>query len=153
MELTIGAVTVTVAGLMLGNELAVAVVHSTLWRLPAAVHVAVAAALAKIYGSIMPCWYAATLFTTLAVATVFPWGTGSWSILGAAVVWAATIALAIVVLAPINHRVALWAADAVPSDWLAQRRRWDRFHALRIVLALGGWLALVVGVLLACRGN
>ena len=76
---------------------------------------------------------------------------GSWVIVGAAAPFAASIGLTIAVLVPINNRVAVWDADALPSDWTLQRRRWDRFHALRVAILLAGWCALIVGDLMLCR--
>lgn len=99
----------------------------------------------------MPFWYAGTLLLTVAVAVVFPWKAGSWAVVGAGALFAAAIGLTIAILVPINNRVAGWEADALPSDWKIQRRRWDRVHSLRVVLLLAGWLALVAGVLMLCR--
>jgi hypothetical protein len=138
---------------MMGNEVAVAIVHAALRRLPDAAHVPVAVALARVYGRVMPFWYAGTLLLTIGIVVVFPWGVGSWVVVGAAVLFAATIALAAIVLAPINSRVAAWDVESLPPDWLNERRRWDRLHRLRVVLLIAGWTALVAGVLMLYRGG
>jgi hypothetical protein len=153
MGVALGAVTVVVVGLMVGNEVAVAIVHAALRRLADAAHVPVAVALARVYGRLMPFWYAGTLLLTIGVVVVVPWGVGSWVVIGAAVLFAATIVLAAVVLAPLNNRVAAWDVESLPPDWLKERRQWDRLHLLRVVLLIAGWVALVAGVLMLCRGD
>ena len=60
-------VAVIVAGLMVGNELAVAMfVHPTLDRLPDAVHLPAANALVRVMGKFMPFWYILVFLLTLA---------------------------------------------------------------------------------------
>ena len=74
IELTLAAAAVVVAGLMVCAELAVAaLVHPTLWRVPDGVHAAATFALARVFGRVMPFWYAGTLLLTISVAAVFPW--------------------------------------------------------------------------------
>lgn len=41
---------------------------------------------------------------------------------------------------PINVVIRSWAADAPPPDWLEKLHRWDRFHAIRTIAALAGFL-------------
>lgn len=153
MELTLGAVAILTAGLMVGNESAVAVVHAAIRRLPDVAHAATAKSLAGAFGRAMPFWYAGTLMLTIAVAAIFPWGAGSWRVVGAAAIFAASIVLTIAVLVPINNRIAKWDLSDLPPDWLAERQRWDRFHTLRVALLCGGYAALVVGVLTSCPAD
>ena len=58
----LNVVAIIVAGLMVGNELAIAVfVHPTLDRLPDDVHLPAASALARVLGRFMPFWYILSL--------------------------------------------------------------------------------------------
>ena len=55
----LNAVSIVIAGLMVGNELAIAAfVHPTLDRLPDDVHLPASIALARLLGMFMPFWYA-----------------------------------------------------------------------------------------------
>lgn len=128
-----------VAGALVGNELAVALVHAQLVRLDDRTHARAVRPLAALFGRVMPPWYALTLVLTLAVlAAARPRGTPAWWMTaGAAALFAGSIAVTLVALAPINARVAAWDVEHLPSDWKAERRRWDERHRVRVaVLAL-----------------
>ena len=59
-------VAMTLSGWMVGNEITVGVfVHPKLWTLPPATHLQAVQPLARIYGTVMPFWYAATLLVSL----------------------------------------------------------------------------------------
>ena len=71
MTEVLNVVAIIVAGLMVGNELAIAVfVNPTLDRLPDAVHLPAASALARVLGRFMPFWYVLVLLLTLAVVLI-----------------------------------------------------------------------------------
>ena len=58
-------ITTLCAGLLIGNELSVAVfLHPLLTRLPDTVHATTAKALARLFGRVMPFWYALALILT-----------------------------------------------------------------------------------------
>src|SRR6476620_6892169 len=62
---------IVVAGTLTGSELAVAVFfHPRINRLEDAVHVRAVQALAKVFGTVMPFWYAFTFLLVLAVTFV-----------------------------------------------------------------------------------
>lgn len=77
--LIVDVVTLTLAGLVVGNELAfAAIVHPVLYRLPDPVHFAGANAFAKLLGRVMPFWYALVLVLTASLAVLEHQSTGSW---------------------------------------------------------------------------
>jgi len=146
------AAAILLAGLMVGNELAVtAFIHPQLRRLPDAAHAAAARALARLYGAVMPGWYAAVLAASTWLAFLL-WREGeAW--LGAAVaslLWLASI-LFTVFGGPvrINSAVGKWDLEALPADWKEQRLRWDSLHALRVLLLLAALTCLVWGAVSA----
>jgi hypothetical protein len=50
---------------------------------------------------------------------------------------------------PVNKRVSGWAAtESAPLEWTRLRRQWEYSHAVRAVLTMAGFGALVVSVLL-----
>jgi hypothetical protein len=101
----------------------------------------------------MPFWYAATL--ALAVAVTFAIGpigsTPALLALGSSALWAVSIVFSLVGPVPINNRVSAWDPDALPDDWLDQRRRWDHLHSVRVAIILIAFLAEVAACLLARR--
>lgn len=130
-------------GTLAGNELAVgAFVHPTLSRLSDENHAAAVQALGRVLGKVMPFWFVSTF---LAVAHL------AWH-RGGCMYWLSSLLVVASVLftfwgpLPINHRVVAWDLKSLPSNWKADRRRWDRLHAIRILITLAALVALACGV-------
>jgi uncharacterized membrane protein len=69
----LNVVAIIVAGLMVGNKLAIAVfVYPALNRLPDDVHLPAASALARVMGTVMPLWYILVFLLTLAEVVIQP---------------------------------------------------------------------------------
>ena len=150
MTEVLNVVAVVVAGLLVGNELAIAAfVHPTLNRLPDAVHLSVASALARLLGRVMPFWYVLVLLLTSAAAGVRWHQSGRlpvW-ITTSVILWVLTIAYSLAVEVPINNRVASWAPITPPDDWKTDRNKWDLHHGWRVVLLTVALACLVMGVM------
>jgi hypothetical protein len=145
VDLTAALVTVLLAG----SELAIGVfVHPVLFKLPDVAHAETAKPLARILGKVMPFWYAAALLCVVAALFTRAVGTASWwGCLSSAVLLAVTVPFSLICLVPINNRVAAWDLHLLPGDWKNDRRRWDRFHSIRIVILLLASVAILVAVL------
>lgn len=141
---------IVVLGLMCGSELNIgAFAHPTLNRQSRDVHIPVRAGYAMLFGRIMPFWMSAS--TLLNLLLLFP-----FAHLGAISTRYAQIAFAIQVFAvlfslggpvPINNRIKLWTPMNLPTDWQAQERRWDLYHAIRTAALIVAFVLLVVGAL------
>ncbi len=142
-------IAVLVTLLLTGSEFAIGVfVHPVLSKLQDASHAEAAKALARLLGRVMPFWYAAALL--LVVASLFTRATGSWSwwaSLSSAALLAVTVPFSLICLVPINNRVAAWDLNALPGDWRSDRRRWDQYHVIRIVILILASVAIVAAVL------
>jgi uncharacterized membrane protein len=132
--LEIAAIVTT--GILAGCEFAVAVFfHPSISRLPDTVHIQAAQALAKILGRVMSFWYPVSVLLTFAATFVVhtiqsqPW----WLALSSAVLLALICIYSLLLPVPINNQVARWRTDTVPANWRDLRRRWDLFHAIRVV--------------------
>ena len=146
----LNVVSIIVAGLMVGCELAIAAfVHPTLDRLPDKAHLPVASALARVLGRFMPFWYALVCLLALAEAW-FQWRQAGrlpvW-IIASAVLWALAIVYSVTALVPINHRIATWEKETPPADWKTFRSKWDRRHRRRVVLLAIAFAFLIAGIL------
>ena len=137
---------------MVGNEIAVgAFVHPTLWTLSNQTHLQAVQPLARVYGTVMPFWYIATLLSSiwltyqlygLGIATPFQLA------LGASILWLLSILYTLWGPAPINAQVAQWTVASPPADWLQQRRRWDKLHRWRVIgLVVAFVLVTLAGLL------
>ncbi len=125
----LNVIAIIVAGLMVGSELSIAAfVHPTLDRLPDAVHLPAASALAEVLilwhqSGRLPIWIATS-----------------------AILWALASLYSVTTLVPINNRIVSWAKVTPPADWKTFRSRWDLLHRWRVVLLTIAFAFLIVGV-------
>lgn len=140
-------ITITSAGLMVGNELAVsAFVNPALSRLESGPQARALSVLARSLGRAMPVWYGLCLafvaveaFLHLHQATLIP-------LLIAAAIWVGAIVLSVSALVPINNRIAALNTAAPAPGWERDHKRWDALHRVRILLLMSA-LLIVVGTL------
>jgi uncharacterized membrane protein len=142
----------TVAATMAGNELAIAAfIHPQLDHLDPETHAKAAAPIARILGKIMPLWYALALALILGATyehRPLTHGPGLLITLSAAL-WIATILFTVVLLVPINNRIARMNPEQPHPTWLQDRNRWDRLHRIRVVLLVIAVILLLAGLLQA----
>ena len=149
--------TITLAGFMVGNELSVAAfLHPSLRRLPDDMHARVRRDFAVLFGRFMPFWYTGVALLSIAAAWMGPpfRSTAGRLLLAAAILWLVTIVYTVILPKPLNSRIAAWLLESLPVDWQAQSKRWDRFHAIRMVMLVAAFVCLVMGVVgSVCSGN
>ncbi|MGY0060659.1 anthrone oxygenase family protein [Streptomyces sp. LZ34] len=147
MQDVLAVVTVVVVGLMVGVELAVAAfVNPILDRLPEDGGLAARSDGARVLGRVMPFWYIGSMVLG-AVWAVQSWGGAQASlVLTATVLLVASVVMSIVLLVPINSRVAQWTDGDIPADWREQLGRWDRFHFVRVAVIISAFVLMVVAL-------
>jgi Domain of unknown function (DUF1772) len=133
-------------GALLGNEFSIgAFIHPVLSRTDEERFLPAIQVFARFFGKIMPFWMAATLLVHL-ILLVLTWSWPALStalLLVATMLWVAIIVLSVLGPVPINNRVQAWDIQHLPPDWRQQRQRWDRLNAIRVVMIVLGFLALV----------
>lgn len=142
---------IVAAGMMTGNELAVAVFfHPRISRLEDAVHVRAAQTLAKALGTVMPYWYALSFLLCLGATFVAhaAWSAAWWLSLASTSLFALMIIYTILLPVPINNKVARWQPDSLPPDWRDLRRRWDRLHAVRVGFLAAAFILLAASAVI-----
>ena len=149
MHQTIDLIAVLVTALLTGSELAIGVfVHPVLSKLHDGAHSEAAKPLARLLGKVMPFWYAAALLLVVVSLLARAVGTWSWwACLTSAALLTVTVPFSLICLVPINNRVAAWDLNALPGDWKNDRRRWDQYHSVRIVILVLASLATIAAVL------
>ena len=152
MTIAFDVLTITLAGLMVGVELAIAAfVHPVLWRMEERIHAQTAAALARTMATVMPAWYTLTLLLTIAVVWehhTLPTSRGPLLLLIAATLgWCLAIALTLSRFLPLSEGLVKMDPDMPHREWLVERSRWDGLHRWRIILLLASLAMLSVGVL------
>jgi preprotein translocase subunit SecG len=76
-----------------------------------------------------------------------------WLSCAAAILLGLIIVLTILLLAPVNNRIARWDVGRLPTDWLSMRRHWDLFHRVRVLLLMVVLVLLILSVLLDRQGQ
>jgi hypothetical protein len=139
--------TLLCAAFMTGNEIAVSLfVNPVVWQLDETSQAKALRLFAALLGKAMPVWYAVSLLLMVIEAILhrhqpaFPW------IVAAASFWTAIIIYTLLVLLPINNRIAALETNALPAGWLQQHRNWDAHHRVRILLLIIAVALLAYGI-------
>lgn len=133
--------TILCTGLLAGNECAVsAFVNPAIWKLDDR---AIASLLARTLGKVMPFWYALSL-VLLAVEAYLHRGMAGFSLLlAASVLWLGAIVYTLLLLVPINDRIAV--SGIVPGDW-TPHKKWDLLHRWRVAVITVAILCLLAAL-------
>jgi len=94
----------------------------------------------------MPVWMGLTAALHI-LLTVLTWDTNHMAsryICVASILWIAIIVFSVLLPVPINNRVRLWRMDSLPEDWINQRRRWDIYNWIRVLLITAAFLLLIL---------
>jgi hypothetical protein len=150
MNIAVLLISLITSGLLVGNELAVALfIHPVLYSLPDQVHARAAKPLAKRLGRYMPFWYALSLVFAILQLLMSPRDTSAawWPCCVAVILLALIIVLTILLPVPINNRIAGLDLDRLPDDWMNMRRLWDRYHRVRVLLLCVSLALLILSAL------
>lgn len=149
MPTSLAVLATTSTGLLVGVELAVAVVVNPILRdLPIGSMIAGRSHGARMLGRAMPPWY---IGSTVLVAgfALTTWGSPAAVLALVSVgLLLATVLLSVAVLVPINNRSASWTAESYPSDWRSLQQRWDRLHGVRVGALVLAFVVLVLAATL-----
>lgn len=127
--------TITLAGLMVGNEPAVsAFFNPAVWQLEDLPQARGLAILARRLGGFMPGWYTLCLALLVLESVLRRHQLAFMPLLTATLIWVGVIALTLAALVPLNNRVADLDIAAPMPGWKQIHKRWDSLHRLRILL-------------------
>ena len=133
-------------GTILGNEFSIGfLIHPALSRTDDERFLPAIQVFAKLFGKIMPFWMAGTaLLHLVLLVVIWHWpAISTVLLLVATLLWLIIIIFSLVGPVPINNRVKDWDLRNLPPDWREQRRRWDQFNAIRVVIIAAAFVALV----------
>jgi uncharacterized membrane protein len=139
MTSVLAVIAVTVIGLMVGVEFAVAfVINPILLRLPAGASLTARADGGRLLGRVMPFWYVGSTLLVAGTALVKPEaGTLAWTAVALLLV---SVVLSVTLLVPINDRSKTWTPETAPDDHRDQARRWDRLHLVRLAAIVAAFV-------------
>ena len=127
-------ITIILAGLMVGNELAVAAFFNpAAWRLESTPQAQALSILAGSLGRVMPVWYGLCLALLVLESFLHRGQAAFIPLLTATVIWAGVIIFSISALVPINNRIASLNTAPTPG-WKQDHKKWDSRHRIRILL-------------------
>ncbi|MCU1258406.1 MAG: hypothetical protein JWO80_1291 [Bryobacterales bacterium] len=136
-------ITITFAGLMVGNELALsAFVNPAVWHLESGPQAQGLSILARSLGRVMPVWYGLCLALLTLESFLHRHQAALVPLLTATLIWAGVIVFSIGMLVPINDRIASLNKAAPTHNWKDDHKKWDSLHRVRIVLLTVALLAL-----------
>ncbi len=136
-------ITIILAGLMVGNELAVsAFFNPAIWKLENAQQALATSLLARSLGRVMPIWYGLCLAFLALESFMHRRQSALPLLLTAALLLVFVIVFSITMLVPINNRIASLNTAALTLGWKDDSTRWDSLHRIRILLLVIAFLAL-----------
>jgi uncharacterized membrane protein len=128
-------ITITFAGLMVGNELAIsAFVNPAVWRLESGPQAQARSILARSLGRAMPVWYGVCLSLLALESFVHRHQAVLVPLLTATLIWVGVIVFTICLLVPINNRIASLNTAVPTPGWKHDHKKWDSLHRIRILL-------------------
>jgi len=128
-------ITITLAGLMVGSELAVsAFVNPAVWRLERGPPALGLSLLARSLGRVMPFWYSLCLALFALESFLHRHEPALVPLLTATLIWVGVIVFTIRMLVPINNRIASLNTEAPTPGWKEDHKKWDSLHRVRILL-------------------
>jgi len=131
----LNTITITCAGLMVGNELAVsAFVNPAVWQLESGPQAQELSLLARSLGRVMPIWYGLCLALLALESYLHRHQAALAPLLAATLIWAAAVVISIGFLVPINNRIASLSTESPTPGWKHDHRKWDSLHRVRILL-------------------
>jgi Domain of unknown function (DUF1772) len=136
-------ITIALAGLMVGNELAVsAFFNPAVWQLESTPQAQGLSILAGSLGRVMPVWYGLCLALLGLESFLHRHQTALVPLLTATLIWAGVVLFTVGILVPINNRIASLNTTAPKFDWKHDHKKWDSLHRVRVLLLSVALLAL-----------
>lgn len=140
--------TILCVGLMIGTEFTVsAFINPVIWQLEEKVHARIVSLFAELLGRVMPRWYASSFVLILIEAYLRRHEPALPFLMTGAAIWLAVIFFTIATLVPINKRMVVLDAGALPAGWQQEHKRWDVLHRWRILFLVVAMVFLLHGIL------
>ena len=134
-------------GLMIGTEFTVsAFINPVLNKLDERARLAAISLFAAKLGFVMPFWYVLGFLFLLAETALLRHQPQLPLIAAAAVLWAAVIVLTLLFLVPIANRMAHLAPDAPAPAALAEQKKWDTMHRVRVAALTTAMVLFLIAI-------
>jgi uncharacterized membrane protein len=147
VETILSLVTTVCLGSMIGVEFAVsAFVNPILKQLDDSARANATRLFAQKFGSVMPFWYGLSLLLLIAETIIMRERLGVGFLVAASVIWAATIALTLMFLVPINNRIAKMNVAKFTDALRQEHAKWDALHRWRVLVLVVAMICMLIGI-------
>lgn len=139
--------TTVCAGLLIGVEFAVsAFINPILYQLDEQAQSRAIGLFARKLGTVMPFWYGATLLLLIAETVLRYHRAGVWLLGTASTIWGTVIVLTLLLLVPINNRMARLEGGRFAEEARREHRIWESMHRVRVGALAVALVCLLSGV-------
>ena len=147
MQLILDIVTVLCIGLMIGTEFSVsAFINPILKQLDAPAQALATRLFARKLGAVMPFWYMLSFVLLIAEAVFRRHQSCVFLLYGSVAIWAAVIVLTLILLVPINSRIAQANSHTFTSRESSEHHRWDMLHRWRVATLTISMALLLIAI-------
>lgn len=147
MKLILGIVSTMCMGLMIGTEFAVsAFVNPILEKLGDSAQAHATRLFAQKLGTVMPFWYSLNLILLIGETITMRRHAGMAFLAAASVIWVVVIVLTLMLLVPINNRIANTDSAAFTDSLRREHTRWDVLHRWRVLVVSVSMICMLIGI-------
>ena len=134
-------------GLLIGAEFSVsAFINPILSKLEPIAEARATSLFAQNLGRIMPFWYGMNLLLMIVEGLIHRNDAGVSWIAVAPILWVITIAFTLLVLVPINNRIAAMNPNGYSDELKQEHAKWDMLHRWRVLTLSLAFVSMLIGI-------
>jgi Domain of unknown function (DUF1772) len=139
--------TIVCIGLMIGAEFAVsAFINPVIWKLEDGAQMQAVRLFATKLGFVMPIWYGLGFLLLLTETFISRHDPHVAMLAAASGIWALVIVMSLLVLVPINNRLAGSETAVVTETAQRDQRKWDTLHRVRVAALTTAMVMLLTSI-------
>ena len=141
------ALTIVSIGLLVGTEFAVsAFINPILAKLEPSAEAHATSLFAQKLGRVMPFWYGLDFVLLIMEGVIHRHNSGLGWLTTAPVLWAVVIVFTLLVLVPINNRIAAMDPKSYSDRLKHEHTTWDMLHRWRVFPQSAALVSLLIGI-------
>lgn len=147
MEQVLEIVAILCIGLMIGTEFAVSVfINPILEKLGENAQAGATRLFARKLGAVMPFWYSLSFLLLLAETITIHRTPAVVFLATASMIWVAVIIFTLLLLVPINNRIAKMDPASFSEPLRREHKRWDALHRWRVLALCISMAFMLLGI-------
>ena len=147
MHMILDLLSIVSIGLMVGTEFAVsAFINPVLAKLEPGAEAQATSLFARTLGRAMPFWYGLNLLLMIMEGVIHRHDSGLGWLAAAPIVWIAVIVFTLLILVPINNRIAAVDTTAFSEELRLGHTKWDVLHRWRVLALSVAMISLLIGI-------